>query len=272
MAVDDLSALLNDAGNCDFDHNDGAELDGLGELDKKGVTRGLTEEAVRTARAALDVAPDDPFVPLHLGHALTWSGDRDGAVAAYEEALRRDPWEITARNCLKFLDALPDGLPDPEVKSWDESKSWLGDPYISPDSHGVHGFFLLRLFYWTGNNNHDHAFLLFDSAADVREYVDCLTSPGGDHPRYAHHDGEEQDEDDYEDEDDGLVLTVHQPGKPIVEYDLRRYALVPPDGGRHTVDWARVPLPDPVEAPLPPGRPLRINTRSCFWGRTKERR
>lgn len=85
---------LRDCANstCDFDDNDGTLLNGMGEHDTEGVSRPLTEQAIRAARAALNAAPEDALVPLHLGHALTWSGDRDGAIAAYEEALRRDPW------------------------------------------------------------------------------------------------------------------------------------------------------------------------------------
>lgn len=74
----------------DFDDDDGVFLNGLEEHDEEGETRVLTEEAIEATRAALDADPEDPLVPLSLGHALTWSGDEEGAAAAYQEADRRD--------------------------------------------------------------------------------------------------------------------------------------------------------------------------------------
>jgi tetratricopeptide (TPR) repeat protein len=74
----------------DFDDDDGVFLNGLAEHDEDGETRQLTEEAIEATRAALDADPEDPLVPLYLGHALTWSGDEEGATAAYQEADRRD--------------------------------------------------------------------------------------------------------------------------------------------------------------------------------------
>lgn len=74
----------------DFDDEDGTVPGGLAEHDEDGETRLLTEEAIEATRAALDADPEDPLVPLYLGHALTWSGDEEGAAAAYREAERRD--------------------------------------------------------------------------------------------------------------------------------------------------------------------------------------
>lgn len=96
---------------CDFDDDDGTLLGGLEEYDEEGVTRTLTDQAIRAARAALDVDPRDALVPLQLGHALTWSGDQDGMVAAYEEALRRDPRDPCARSCLKYVGPARRGSP-----------------------------------------------------------------------------------------------------------------------------------------------------------------
>ncbi|XVQ06770.1 hypothetical protein ACQP1W_29475 [Spirillospora sp. CA-255316] len=228
--------------NCDFDDEDGTLLNGVDEHDAQGVSRPLVEEAVRAARAALDANPDDALVPLHLGHALTWSGDPDGAVQAYEEALRRDPWESCARSALEYLGAPPADQP-PNEMSWDEANSWDREPELSPMSRGRHGFALLRSFFWVNNNDSDHRFLLFGSVADACAYAE--ETLGFD----AAKEDFEGDDDGY-DEDDGIVLHVHRPGRAIVEYELK---------GPGQVAWS-----EPLESPLPPGRPLRINTRTCF--------
>ncbi|MDW6062351.1 hypothetical protein SAZ11_35425 [Streptomyces sp. FXJ1.4098] len=92
--------------DCDWswtDGTDGPYLGDMAEYDEDGLSEELTSRAVETARAALDADPGDPLVPLHLGHALCWSGDRDGAVAAYAEALRRDPGDHVARDSLAEL-------------------------------------------------------------------------------------------------------------------------------------------------------------------------
>ncbi|WP_329519516.1 tetratricopeptide repeat protein [Spirillospora sp. NBC_01491] len=239
--------------NCDFDDADGTLLDGLGEHDKEGLSRPLTEQAIRAARAALNADPEDALVPLHLGHALTWSGDRDGAIAAYEEALHRDPGESCARSCLEYFDALPAGHSSPNEMSWDEARMWGEEPHISEISHGRHGFALLRVFFEVNNNDSDHRFLLFSSVADARTYADERLSIQGIDPA----------EDD-EGEDDGAVLHIHRPGRPVAGYDLRSRVRAAPEGGSSRVDWSDIPVHEPLESPLPPGRPLRINTRTCF--------
>ncbi|AXK36140.1 hypothetical protein DVA86_29665 [Streptomyces armeniacus] len=235
---------------CDFDDDDGTLLNGMCEEDAEGVSRPLAEQAVEAARAALHVDPGDALVPLYLGHALTWSGDREGAVHAYEEALRRDPWDSCARAALMHLDALPDGertLPDGE--SWDEARFTKPRPELS---HGRHGFVLLRLCSWVDNNNPDSGYFLFDSFAAARAFADeALT-------------GDNFDFEDGDDEEEGAFLYVHRPGQPVAEYDLGSRVRIGSDGEPDRIDWPEVPDPVPLESPLPPGRPLRIGGRTCF--------
>ncbi|WP_327392578.1 tetratricopeptide repeat protein [Streptomyces sp. NBC_01186] len=250
---------------------DGTLFNGMGEHDPEGLSRPAAEEAVRTARAALRVDAEDALVPLYLGHALTWTGDRDGAVAAYEEALRRDPWEAPARHCLAQFDALPTDQAWPNEMSWDEARSLGEEPEFPDLSHGRHGFALLRVFFWVTNNEDDHRFLLFSSLADARAYADEALRDA--YPRTSAEDGEdgEEDEDEdeeedyeYEDPDDGIVLQIHRPGQPVAEYDLGARVRAGVDDGPSRVDWSGIPVDEPLESPLPPGRPLRIGTRNCF--------
>ncbi|MGY0061605.1 tetratricopeptide repeat protein [Streptomyces sp. LZ34] len=225
---------------CDFDDNDGTLLNGMGKYDEEGLSRPLTEQAVRVARTALHEDPEDALVPLQLGHALTWSGDRDGAVAAYEEALRRDPGDRCARSCLRYLKAAPGRRPSPNRMS-----------------HGRHGFALLRFFFWINNNDWDHGFLLFGSVPDARAYTDRWLD--GDARKMAESDPED-------DEDDGIVLHIHRPGRRVAEYDLKGRVRTDSGGRSSRVDWSDIPVCEPLESPLPPGRPLRINSRTCFYG------
>ncbi|XVQ06909.1 hypothetical protein ACQP1W_30240 [Spirillospora sp. CA-255316] len=106
-ATFDLRHVALSEVRCDFDDADGTLLNGLGKHDGEGVSRPLTEEAIRTAEAALDADPYDALVPLYLGHALTWTGDQDAAIAAYQEALRRAPDDRCARSALSYLHARP---------------------------------------------------------------------------------------------------------------------------------------------------------------------
>lgn len=84
----DVENELNSGWDYDLE---GPPLNGVEEDDWDDVSRPVAERAAEAARAAMDADPEDPLVPIHLGHALAWLGDRDGAVAAYREALRRDP-------------------------------------------------------------------------------------------------------------------------------------------------------------------------------------
>ncbi|MEU6714171.1 SAM-dependent methyltransferase [Nonomuraea sp. NPDC046802] len=190
---------------CDFDDDDGTLLDGLGDHDEAGVSRSRTDQAIEAARAALFADPDDPLVPMQLGHALTWSGDRDGAVAAFEEAVRRAPRDLCTRSCLEYLGAAPaDPPPDDGM------------------SHGRYEFVLLRELVQIDNNNVDHRFLIFGSVADARAHAEEAEEPDGD-----------------------LLLRIHRPGRPVVEY-----APMSQD------DW---PSDIELRSPLPPAPDRRQN-------------
>ncbi|MDA2810996.1 hypothetical protein O4J56_10145 [Nocardiopsis sp. RSe5-2] len=243
---------------CDFDDEDGTLPDGLSEHDPEGVSRPLAEEAVRAARAALDVDPGDALVPLHLGHALTWVGDQEGAVEAYREALRRDPGEVGALSCLKHFGAFPDDLDAHDRRSWDEARMYGQWPYTAPESHGSHGFFLLRVPYWMDNNNADHDFVLFASAAEACAHLDRVLNVVLGDGDFVNGGLDEED-----DEVGGVVLRVHRPGRPVAEYDLTARVGRATDGVYH-VDRSGLPLDEAVENPLPAGRPVRIDTRTCF--------
>ncbi|MEV6125627.1 hypothetical protein AB0M05_02215 [Streptomyces violaceusniger] len=222
--------------NCDFDDDDGTLLNGMEEYDEECVSRPLAEQAVQAARAALNADPEDPLIPLYLGHALTWSGDRDGAVAAYEEAIRRDPRDGCAQSGLECLGAAPNSRPSPNEMS-----------------RGHHGFALLRGCVWISNNDSDSESLLFGSVADARAHIDRRLS--------TYLTG-----DDLEDEGSELVLQVHRPGRQIIEYDLNARIRQGPDDDPLRIDWAGIPAHEPLKSPLPPGRPLRIGGHICFYG------
>ncbi|MGP3983560.1 tetratricopeptide repeat protein [Streptomyces sp. KR80] len=222
--------------NCDFDDDDGTLLNGMEEHDEECVSRPPAEQAVQAARAALNADPEDPLVPLYLGHALTWSGDRDGAVAAYEEAMRRDPRDGCAQSSLQYLEAEPNSRPTPNEMS-----------------RGRHGFALLRGCFWISNNDSDSESLLFGSVADARAHVDRRLST------YL-------TEDDLEDEGAELVLQVHRPGRQIIEYDLNAQMQQESDEEPLRIDWAGIPVHEPLKSPYPPGRPLRIGGHTCFYG------
>ncbi|WP_146104020.1 tetratricopeptide repeat protein [Nonomuraea solani] len=170
---------------CDFDDDDGTLLNGLGKYDAKGVSRPFTEEAVRSAEAALATDPYDALMPLYLGHALTWAGDQDGAIAAYQEALRRAPDDRCARSALSSLRASPPR----------GSRSRM--------SHPRHAFALLRSAYWINNNEWEDAFVLFASTADVRTHLAGYLA-----------------DEDLEDEGAEPALHIHRPGRPVATYDL----------------------------------------------------
>ncbi|MFD1538778.1 hypothetical protein [Nonomuraea guangzhouensis] len=220
---------------CDFDDSDGTLLNGLGKYDSKGVSRPLAEEAVLTAEAALVADPHDALIPLYLGHALTWTGDQDGAIAAYQEALRRAPDDHCARSALSYLHARPAKRPQSET------------------SHPRHAFALLRCAYWINNNEWEDALVLFTSVADVRTHLAAVLGPRPDSGSRSNYlIGE-----DLDDEGAELALHIHHPGRPITRYDLNARL-------REDIDWTGVPVDEPLEPPLPPGRPLRLYSRVCF--------
>ncbi|MFG2249079.1 hypothetical protein [Spirillospora sp. NPDC048823] len=63
--------------NSGWDYDlEGPPLNGVEEDDWDDVSRPVAELAAEAARAALDADPEDPLVPIHLGHALAWLGAR----------------------------------------------------------------------------------------------------------------------------------------------------------------------------------------------------
>ncbi|WP_433175349.1 tetratricopeptide repeat protein [Actinoallomurus sp. CA-150999] len=245
---------------CDFDDADGTFLNGIEQYDKDGVSRPLAEQAVQATRAALNADPDDSLVPLQLGHALTWSGDREGAVAAYEEALRRNPLDRCPRSALAYLGSAPTGRPSPNEMS-----------------HGRHGFALLRLSAWISNNDWDTGFLLFGSVTDAHTYVERALdtdTPTRNFVLGESETSEYEDDDEFEDEDDEFdegwraalpLLQIHRPGRRVDEYELNARINLGSDGKPLRVDWSDIPVTETMESPLPPGRPLRIGDRTCFY-------
>lgn len=220
---------------CDWD-DEGPPV-GEMEWDEERVSAAFAEQAVVAAQASLDADPDDSLVPVQLGHARAWIGDRQGAAAAYEEALRRDPWDGAARWCLERL-----GMNTPEP------------PPAEPVSRRPYGFAVLNEAHlFTDSDTVDEG-LLFGSLADVRAYADAeLRDPGGLAEGILR---------------DGrfLELEIHLPGKAVTTYDL--IARVPAraaNAGSFHIDWSGIPIDAPMESPLPPGRILRIDGRPCFY-------
>jgi tetratricopeptide (TPR) repeat protein len=54
-------------------------------------------EAAKDYETAVALRPDDHLLWLRLGHARQWSGDQDGALAAYNEAVRLAPFYAQPR-------------------------------------------------------------------------------------------------------------------------------------------------------------------------------
>ncbi|MES4907508.1 MULTISPECIES: hypothetical protein [unclassified Streptomyces] len=152
-------------------------------------------------------------------------------------------------------------------------------PPRSGMSHGRHGFALLRWGFWISNNDWDTGFLLFSSVAEARAHIDekftdLLAPPNhGDEEEWDEEEWDEGEEDSDEDEDEGedagakqTFLQIHRPGQRIAEYDLNARTRTGPGGEPLSIDWSGIPVDGRLESPLPPGRPLRIDGRLCFYG------
>ncbi|WP_413101014.1 tetratricopeptide repeat protein [Streptomyces sp. Inha503] len=230
----------------DHDLNSGWDWDDegppLGEMewDEDGATAALADQSVAAARAALDADPDDPLVPLQLGQALAWTGDREGAVAAYEEALRRDPWDGTAHECLAQLEVTP-AEPPP---------AGAGDPI----SRRPYGFAVLHEQGRISNSDWFEERRLFGTLSAARADADACLREIGDLER------------EFLDGMMKLELEIHRPGRPVTTYDLIARVPDAPDTGPFDIDWSGIPLDEPLESPLPPGRLLRMDDRACFYG------
>ncbi|MDA2811290.1 hypothetical protein O4J56_11665 [Nocardiopsis sp. RSe5-2] len=223
----------------DFDW-DGPPLNGVEEDDEDGVSRPVAVRAAEAARAAMDADPQDPLVPVHLGHALAWLGDRDGAVAAYREALRRDPFDDQADACLEVLGA---GNGPADAREADPRPSPPPRPYA---------FALLREEARIANSEWITAGRVFGTPAALREAAEAGLRDTGDITR--------DDLDDFV----RLQVDVHRPGRPVAAFDLTGRVPTEPQEGPFRIDWSGVPLDEPLTPPIPPGRPVRVGSLLCF--------
>ncbi|MBO2453447.1 hypothetical protein J4573_40585 [Actinomadura barringtoniae] len=220
--------------NSGWDYDmDGPPFNGVEEEDWDEVTGPAAERAAEAARAAIDADPEDPLVPIHLGHALSWLGDRDGAVAAYHEALRRDPGDDLAETCLEQLEAEVPHYQEPEPRSY--------------------AFVVLREESRISNSEWAESGHVFGTFGQVRAAADGMLGNSGDLTR----------------EDlDGFIkleLTVHRPGRDaIVVPDLVKHVPREPDGGPFRIEWADVRVDDISESVLALGRPVRIGNLLHF--------
>ncbi len=220
--------------NSGWDYDlEGPPLNGVEEDDWDGVSRPVAARAADAARAAMDADPEDPLVPIHLGHALAWLGDRDGAAAAYREARRRDPFDEQADTCLEMLEVQTD--PPPVLKT--------------PRSYA---FALLHEQLRTGNSDWIDIGHVCRSLAAARDTAEARLRETGDLTR--------------EDLDVSikLELEVHRPGQPVATFDLMDRIPSEPKEGPFRFDWSEVPLDEPLEPALPPGRPVRTANLLCF--------
>lgn len=221
--------------NSGWDYDlEGPPLNGIDEEDCDDVSRPVAERAAEAARAALDADPEDPLVPIQLGHALAWLGDRDGAVAAYREALRRDPSDEQADTCLELLEVESSPPPTPEA---------------SPRSYA---FAVLRAKFRISNSEWGDMGHVFGTFVAAREAAEKMLGETGDLTR--------EDLDSFM----KLELDVHRPGQPVATFELMRRIPAEPNEGPFQFDWSDVPLDESLEPPLPPGRPVRIENSLCF--------
>jgi tetratricopeptide (TPR) repeat protein len=227
----DVENQLNSGWDYDWD---GPPLNGVEVDDWDDVSRPIATRAAEAAQAAMDADPEDPLVPFQLGHALAWLGDRDGAVAAYREALRRDPFDEQADACLEMLEVETD--PPPALTA-------------SPRSYA---FALLRAKLRISNSDWADVGHVCRTLADARDAAEARLRETGDLTR--------EDLDGYI----KLELDVHRPGQPVATFDLMGRIPSEPKQGPFRFDWSDVPLDEPLEPPLPPGRPVRIENLLCF--------
>ncbi|WP_020380269.1 tetratricopeptide repeat protein [Nocardiopsis potens] len=228
-----------------YDDETGPALDEAEEDDEEngGAGRPLAEEAARAAREAFDADPADPLVPFCLGLALKWLGDGEGARAAFFEAVQRDPGDFEALAHLHELGgepAAPDGAP---------AARW-------------HAFVLVTERVRITNSDWATVVTAYGSPAAARTAVDAALDT------YFQDDiGDDRLGDFFQ-----VRLEVHvPPGPGEAAPDRRGTALDPTphirgSGKGFSVDWAAVGLPDRLEAPLPPGRPVRMGGGICFPG------
>jgi hypothetical protein len=63
-----------------------------------------------------------------------------------------------------------------------------------------------------------------------------------------------------------LTLEIHRPGQPVTRFDLVNHVPAEPREGFFLIDWSDIPEGEPLDPPLPPGRPVRIDGQTCFYG------
>ncbi|MES4907166.1 MULTISPECIES: tetratricopeptide repeat protein [unclassified Streptomyces] len=238
-----LTRCVLDELDCDWsweEESDGPYLGHMRELDEDGISEPLVARAIEAAREALDADPGDPLVPLQLAHALCWSGDRDGAVAAYAEVLRRDPEDRVARD---RLDELGEEVPE------DDDFDGTG----SPDRYA---FALVRAEAGNASWGWSSTATASGSVAAARSDADAVL-------------GSLADADlTWEELSEMLRLTleIHRPGQPVTRFDLIGHVPAEPRSGSFLIDWPGIPEGEPLDPPLPPGRPVRIGGQTCFYG------
>ncbi|MFD8382105.1 tetratricopeptide repeat protein [Streptomyces sp. NPDC059679] len=231
--------------DCDWsweDESDGPYLGHMREFDEEGISEPLVARAIEAARTALDADPGDPLVPLQLGHALCWSGDRDGAVAAYAEVLRRDPGDLVARDRLAEL-----GEEVPE----EGASGGTGSP-----SPGRYAFALIRAEAGNASWGWSSIALASGTVAAARRDADGVLSSLADADLTREELAEML----------RLTLEIHHPGQPVTRFDLIDHVPAEPRSGAFLIDRSGIPEGEPLDPPLPPGRPVRIDGRTCFHG------
>ncbi|MGY0061300.1 tetratricopeptide repeat protein [Streptomyces sp. LZ34] len=231
--------------DCDWsweDESDGPYLGHMQEFDDDGISEPLVARAVEAARAALDADPGDPLVRLHLAHALCWSGDRDGAVAAYAEVLRRDPEDHVARDRLAELG---------EEVSEDDDFDGIGSP-----SPGRYAFALVRAEAGNASWGWSSVATACGSVAAARRDADAVLKSLADADLTREELSEML----------RLTLEVHRPGQPVTRFDLIDRVPAEPREGVFLIDWSGIPEGEPLDPPLPPGRPVRFDGETCFHG------
>ncbi|MGY0061292.1 tetratricopeptide repeat protein [Streptomyces sp. LZ34] len=232
-----LQRCVLDELDCDWsweDGSDGPYLGDMQEYDDDGLSEPLVTRAVEAARAALEADTGDPLVPLQLGHALCWSGDRDGAATAYAEALRRDPGDHVAQDSLAEL-----GEEVPEEDDVDD----VG----SPDRYA---FALVREEARISNSEWSTITCAYGSVAAARRDADEILKSCANG--------------DFTPEDLPsmlkLTLEIHRPEQPVTRFPAE------PLDASFLIDWSGLSEGEPLDPPLPPGRPVRIDGETCFHG------
>ena len=117
--------------------------------------------ALESLQRASALCPDDPAIRRHLGSVLQARGDFDGAGAAYQEALKRDPDDHEVRYALL---AIHQQNPEPALIA--RLEQGLADPKLSLDRRIAAGFTLGEVNRRNGET--DAAFAAFRQANQLQ--------------------------------------------------------------------------------------------------------